>query len=179
MARGKVEGLGRLDSVLSHWSIDKGPVTIKQPMPDHMQALRTVLEVISDGGHSVKGTLSQVSAIAHKIAHGGPRYRHAAVLDDDVIKAVQEYAAVVPVHNLPAIAAVMVFKELLPGVPQVGVFETGFHHTLPAYAYTYGLPHDLCEKYGLIRFGFHGASHRMRQSVSPNSLVSGRPLKDS
>lgn len=163
LARGKIERIGGVESPVTTW--DSGSQTEERellPVPDHRAAVRILTDKLAQAGAG-----GAISAVGFKAVHGGPRYCGSYLVDDDLLAAMKEFLPVAPVHNSVYVQAMQNFREMLPGVPLVAVFETGFHTTLPPKAYTYGVPDDWREKYGVRRYGFHGASHRyVSQRVS-------------
>ena len=105
-------------------------------------------------------SLDEIDAIGHRVVHGGEKFNSSVLITDEVIEKVRECIEIAPLHNPPNLKGIDAVKELMPGKPQVAVFDTAFHQTMPDYAYMYGLPYSLYEKYGIRRYGFHGTSHR-------------------
>jgi acetate kinase len=103
--------------------------------------------------------MDEISAVGHRVVHGGEKFARSVRIDDDVIKAIEDVQHLAPLHNPPNLAGIKAAKEVLPDVPHVAIFDTAFHQTMPAYAYTYAVPHEWYEKYGVRRYGFHGTSH--------------------
>jgi acetate kinase len=126
---------------------------------DHEAALSVAVRRLTDPKTGVVGNLSELAAVGHRVVHGGARYSQAVVINDDVVREIELLCKLAPLHNPMALAGIRATTRLLPGVPQVAVFDTAFHATLPAHAWVYGIPYELAEKHGLRRYGFHGTSH--------------------
>ena len=160
LAKGLAERIGIDGSLLTHTPAGKDKVKLEVPMPDHKEAVRLVIEALLDAEHGVIGSLSEIGAVGHRVVHGGEKFNKSVVLTDEVLKAFEECSDLAPLHNPANLKGVNAVKELMPGLPQVGVFDTAFHQTMPAKAYMYAIPYELYEKYGVRRYGFHGTSHR-------------------
>ena len=128
-------------------------------MPTHKEAIQMVLDALTNDKTGAIGSLKEVNAIGHRVVHGGEKFASSAVITDEMIKAVEECNDLAPLHNPANLIGIRVCAELMPGVPQVGVFDTAFHQTMPPKAYLYGLPLDFYKKYKVRRYGFHGTSH--------------------
>jgi acetate kinase len=166
LARGKIERIGGAQSVVTTWDADGKPTQHTTAIPDHRAAIQLLIDRL--GGGSKPET---IDAVGFKAVHGGPRYRGSFVVDDALLDAMKEFVPVAPVHNPVYIQAMEIFREVLPGVPMVAVFEPGFHSTIPERAYVYGVPYDWQEKYGVRRYGFHGSSHRYISQRVPEILI--------
>ena len=159
MAKGLVEKIGLPDSQLTHkWNGQKKE--IKQSIPDHKVAVKLVLDILTDAECGVIKSMDAIDAVGHRVVHGGEEFAASTLITDEVMKALEKCSAMAPLHNPPNIIGINACKAIMPGVPQVGVFDTAFHQTMPAKAYMYALPYEDYEKYGIRRYGFHGTSHR-------------------
>lgn len=157
LARGGVDRLGTAEAALVYAIGDETRYSGPTEVRDFTDGIRFVVDrLISDG---VVGSLDDISAVAHKLAHGGELFSGTVLIDDAVLAALRELSALAPVHNPPNIRGIEVCRKLLRGVPQIGSFETAFHRTVPAKAYTYGVPYEWYQRYGVRKYGFHGASH--------------------
>ncbi|MCL5074608.1 MAG: acetate kinase [Chloroflexi bacterium] len=159
LAIGKVERIGSAKAPLSHQVAGMPAVIQEIDAPDHTAAIKQVLALLCDPRAGCIADLSQLSAVGFKAVHAGC-LSGAVLVTDEVITAMEEYNDVAPAHNPPYIAAMCIFQSLIPQTPLVALFETAFHTSMPAHAYTYGLPYEWYEKYGVRRYGFHGASFR-------------------
>ncbi|HHV79625.1 MAG TPA: acetate kinase [Firmicutes bacterium] len=158
LASGKIDRIG---SPKSAYVYSGRGVDIKEEIsaPDYATAIDKMIASLTDPVHGVIGSLDEISAVGFKTVHA-KGMTGSLLLDERVIKAMEEYYFIAPAHNPPYVKAIAMFKQAMPGKPMVGVFETSFHQTMPDYAYMYPIPYEWYEKYGIRRFGFHGASHR-------------------
>lgn len=160
MAKGLVERIGIDGSQLKHEVPGRDKEVIKVPMKDHKEALGHVLDAITNDTYGAIKDIKEINAIGHRVVHAGEKYASSVVINDDVIKALEECIELAPLHNPPNLMGIEAMKELLPEAPMVGVFDTAFHQTMPKSSYIYALPYELYEKYGVRRYGFHGTSHK-------------------
>lgn len=128
-------------------------------MPTHKEAIKMVLDALTNEKTGAIKSLAEVGAVGHRMVHGGEKFTCSAIIDDEMVKAVESCNDLAPLHNPANLIGVNACKELMPDVPMVGVFDTAFHQTMPKEAYLYGLPYEYYEKYGVRRYGFHGTSH--------------------
>ncbi|MDD7403189.1 MAG: acetate kinase [Butyribacter sp.] len=128
-------------------------------LPDHEVAIKTVLELLLDKKIGVLDSLSEINAVGHRLVHGGEKFASSVVINEDVIKTIESCNDLAPLHNPANLLGVRACQEVMPGVPNVAVFDTAFHQTMPKKAYLYGLPKEYYTKYGVRRYGFHGTSH--------------------
>ena len=159
MAKGLVEKIGLPNSQLTHkWNGQKKE--IKQSIPDHQVAVKLVLDILTDAECGVIKSMDAIDAVGHRVVHGGEEFAASTLITDEVMKALEKCSAMAPLHNPPNIIGINACKAIMPGVPQVGVFDTAFHQTMPAKAFMYGLPYELYKEDHIRRYGFHGTSHR-------------------
>ncbi|MCI7430898.1 MAG: acetate kinase [Megasphaera elsdenii] len=159
MAKGLVEKIGLPDSQLTHkWNGQKKE--FKQSIPDHKVAVKLVLDILTDAECGVIKSMDAIDAVGHRVVHGGEEFAASTLITDEVMKALEKCSAMAPLHNPPNIIGINACKAIMPGVPQVGVFDTAFHQTMPAKAFMYGLPYELYKEDHIRRYGFHGTSHR-------------------
>jgi acetate kinase len=170
LARGKIERIGSADAIISACTGDEAPVQSTGSVPDARAAIQRLIEHLKTTSHQT------IDAVGFKAVIGGPRYRGSFVVDDDLLAAMREFLPVAPVHNAVYIAAMEIFRDVLPGVPMVAVFEPGFHATMPDKAAVYGVPYEWFEEHGVRRYGFHGSSHRYVGGRFPQVL--GRKAED-
>ena len=176
LARGKIERIGSEESPITTWeAVAEREVKEVRQVPDHRAAVKILIDKLTRLG-APTDEKHAISAVGFKAVHGGPRYCGSFLIDDALLAAMQEFVPVAPVHNPVYIQAMHIFREVLPGVPMVAVFETGFHAGMPERAYTYGVPHEWQEKHGVRRYGFHGSSHRYVARRVPEIL--GRPASE-
>ena len=145
-------------------------------MPTHKQAVQYVIDALTNEKTGVIKSLDEIGAVGHRLVHGGEKFASSTVIDDDVIKAVEEVSDLAPLHNPANLIGVRACQELMPGTPTVGVFDTAFHQTMPMEAYMYGLPYEYYEKYKVRKYGFHGTSHSFVSKRMAEIL--GKPVED-
>ncbi|WFD09076.1 acetate/propionate family kinase [Tepidibacter hydrothermalis] len=160
MAIGLAERIGIEGSVVKHQTTGKDKVTIEQPMNDHKDALKIVLDSIVNEEYGAIKDMKEISAVGHRVVHGGEKFTTSVVITPEVKKGIEDCVELAPLHNPANLIGINACQEILPGVPMVGVFDTAFHQTMPKSSYLYGLPYELYEKYGVRRYGFHGTSHK-------------------
>jgi len=159
LCKGLAERIGIEGGRLVH-RVNNDKHVIERNMKDHEEALKLVLDVLVDPEIGVIKDLSQIDAVGHRVVHGAERFASSVLIDEEVMKALEENVHLAPLHNPPNILGIKAIQKLLPEVPNVGVFDTAFHQSMPKKAYLYGLPYELYEKYRIRRYGFHGTSHR-------------------
>lgn len=175
MAKGLVEKIGLTDSQLTHkWNGQKKEV--KQSIPDHQVAVKLVLDILTDAECGVIKSMDAIDAVGHRVVHGGEEFAASTLITDEVMKALEKCSAMAPLHNPPNIIGINACKAIMPGVPQVGVFDTAFHQTMPAKAFMYGLPYELYKEDHIRRYGFHGTSHRY--VAGEVAKVMGKPVEE-
>ena len=160
LAEGGVEKIGLPDSFLKFKRPDGSKETIVVSMPDAKEAVRQVLNVLTDPKEGVIKSFDEIDAVGHRVVHGMEKFNKSVLITPEVIEKVKECYPVAPLHNPANITGIEAVSEILPDAPQVAVFDTAFHQTMPAKAYMYALPYWAYEKYGVRRYGFHGTSHR-------------------
>ena len=133
---------------------------IMHDIPEHTEGVKFIFSLLTDPEIGVIKDLKEIDAVGHRMVHGGEKFNKSVVLTDEVLKVFEECSDLAPLHNPANLKGVKAVSELIPGLPQVGVFDTAFHQTMPDYAYMYAVPYELYEKYGIRRYGFHGTSHR-------------------
>ena len=133
---------------------------IMHDIPEHTEGVKFIFSLLTDPEIGVIKSLDEIDAVGHRMVHGGERFSQSVLITPEVIKAFEEVSDLAPLHNPANMKGVNAVSELMPGLPQVGVFDTAFHQTMPPKAYMYAIPYDLYEKYGIRRYGFHGTSHR-------------------
>ena len=162
LAKGNCEQIGT-ESTFTHKVPSDETKNIKalpMEMQDHAAALKIVLDTLVDAEHGVIGSVKEIDAVGHRVLHGGEKFSGSVLVDDKVEEAIKECFDLGPLHNPANLTGIKACQKIMPGVPQVAVFDTGFHQTMPDYAYMYALPYEYYEKYGVRRYGFHGTSHR-------------------
>ena len=159
LAKGLCERIGIDGSAITHTPKGGDKVTTTVPMKDHTDAVKLVIEKLTDTNVGVIKSLDEIDAVGHRVVHGGEKFATSVVIDDEVMEAIAECNDLAPLHNPANIIGINACKEVMPGVPMVAVFDTAFHQTMPDKAYMYGIPYEYYEKYKVRRYGFHGTSH--------------------
>ncbi len=159
IAKGLCERIGIEGSMITYSPAGGEKEKTVTPMADHTEAIRLVLEALTNEKTGVVKNLDEIGAVGHRIVHGGEKFAEATLITDDVIKAIEECNDLAPLHNPANLIGINACKTLMPNTPMVGVFDTAFHQTMPEEAYMYGLPYEYYQKYKVRRYGFHGTSH--------------------
>ena len=165
LAKGNCERIKIDGSFITHQTTGKEKVVFESPMPDHSAAVKLVISMLTDKETGAISDLSEIGAIGHRVVHGGEK-----------LAAIEECSELAPLHNPANLIGIRACKELMPDVPQVAVFDTAFHQTMPDYAYIYGIPYEYYEKYKVRRYGFHGTSHSFVSKRTAEIL--GKDIKD-
>ena len=160
LAKGGIEKIGLEGSFLKLTQPDGEKVTLTKDIPEHTTGVRFIISVLTGEEYGVIKSINEIDAVGHRMVHGGEKFSRSVLLTDEVMKDFEACNDLAPLHNPANIKGVNAVKDIAPEMPQVGVFDTSFHQTLPDYAYIYGIPYELYEKYGIRRYGFHGTSHR-------------------
>ncbi|MBU5455328.1 acetate/propionate family kinase [Caproiciproducens sp. MSJ-32] len=176
LVSGLVERIGIGGSILTQKVEGKDKYIIKQDMKNHKEAIKLVLEALLNKDHAVIESMDEITAVGHRVVHGGEKYSDSVLIDDEVIESIKDCIPLAPLHNPPNIIGIEACKELMPNTPMAAVFDTAFHQTMPKVAYICPLPYELYEKYGIRKYGFHGTSHKyVSQKVAE---VMNRDIKD-
>ncbi len=165
VAKGLCERIGIDGSRIVYQPAGKEKTTIESPMPTHTEAIKLVLECLTNPETGVIADLSAIDAVGHRVVHGGEKFASSTILTPEVIATIEECNELAPLHNPANLIGINVCAELMPGVPMVGVFDTAFHQTMPAKAYLYGLPKKAYTEHKIRRYGFHGTSHKFVTSA--------------
>ena len=160
VAKGLCERIGIEGSKLTHQPSGKDKFVIEKPMPTHKTAIEMVMEALQDADHGVIKDTSEISAIGHRVLHGGTVYSDSIVVNEDVKRVIRECFDLGPLHNPANLMGIEACEAAMPGTPNVAVFDTAFGMSMPEKAYMYAIPHEYFEKYGIRRYGFHGTSHK-------------------
>ena len=161
MAKGLCERIGIEGSNLQHTNVAKSEKTkIEKPMKDHGDAIQMVIDALIDENIGVIKSMDEIGAVGHRVVHGAEEFADSCLITDAVMKALEKCTPLAPLHNPPNIIGIRACAKIMPGVPQVAVFDTAFHQTMPAKAYMYALPYEYYEKYRIRKYGFHGTSHK-------------------
>ncbi len=160
MAQGGVEKIGLPDSFLLVKTPDGEKVKIEKSMPEHTIGIQLILDTLVDSKLGCIKDLKEINAVGHRVVHGGEKFNKSVLITPEVKSEIVQCAQLAPLHNPANLKGIEAIEKTLPGIPQVAVFDTAFHQTMPDYAYMYALPYELYEKYAIRRYGFHGTSHR-------------------
>ncbi len=159
MAKGNFERIGHGNSFVTH-KVGEDKHVVEHNVKNHEEAIKFVLEQFTNEEYGVIKSLDEIDAVGHRLVHGGEKFSSSVIITDEVVKQVEECSSLAPLHNPAGILGIEACKRLMPNVPMVGVFDTAFHQTMPKVAYTYAIPYEYYEKYGIRKYGFHGTSHR-------------------
>lgn len=176
MAKGLCERIGIDGSKLNHTPGDGEKVVIEKPMKDHADAIGMVIDALLDSEHGVISDMKEISAVGHRVVHGGELFSKSVLITDEVKKAIESCNDLAPLHNPANLIGISACEKTMPGVPQVAVFDTAFHQTMPPKAYMYAIPYKYYEEYKIRRYGFHGTSHRYVSQRAAAML--GKDIKD-
>ena len=160
LAKGIVEKIGMKGSFLKHEKESGQKVMLKGEILDHIIGIEYILGVLSSAKHGCITSLDEINAVGHRVVHGGEKFSESVLITDEVIQVLEKFIELAPLHNPPNLKGIYALQSLVPGIPQVAVFDTAFHHTMPQHAFMYAIPFALYKKYAIRRYGFHGTSHR-------------------
>ena len=160
LGSGGVEKIGMKGSFLKHTKQNGEKVILEGEVLEHQLAIEYILGVLTSTKHGCIKNMEEIDAVGHRVVHGGEKFNSSVVITDEVIRNIEACIEIAPLHNPPNLAGIFAISDLLPQIPQVAVFDTAFHQTMPEHAYMYGIPYSLYKKYGIRRYGFHGTSHR-------------------
>ncbi|HZK55529.1 MAG TPA: acetate kinase [Desulfosporosinus sp.] len=175
LAQGLVDRIGMAGTQLTHKRGELVKV-ITQDLPSHAEAISLVLESLTNPIYGVVDNLQEIGAVGHRVVHGGDQYSSSVLIDDTVMLAIKKFGELAPLHTPKTVIGIETCQKLMPLVPQVAVFDTAFHQTLPPKAFLYGLPYELYEKYKIRKYGFHGTSHKYVSIKAAEML--GKPLSE-
>ncbi len=176
LAKGLCERIGINGSLLKHTPIGKDAVIIEKEMKNHADAIKLVIDALVDKNHGVIASMDEISAVGHRVVHGGEYINTSVVIDDRVKDIIEKCIELAPLHNPANLIGIKACEEAMPGVPQVGVFDTAFHQTMPKEAYTYAIPYKYYEQYKIRKYGFHGTSHKYVTERAAEML--GKPINE-
>ncbi|MBP3447844.1 MAG: acetate kinase [Clostridia bacterium] len=174
MAKGLCERIG-IDGRLTH-SKDGEKFQKELPLNDHGDAIQAVLDSLTDKDMGVIASMDEINAVGHRVVHGGEAFSGSALITEAVMKALNDCIELAPLHNPPNITGIEACAKIMPGVPQVGVFDTAFHQTMPKKSYLYAIPYKFYEDYKIRRYGFHGTSHKYVSMKAAEYL--GKPIEE-
>ena len=160
LAKGLVDRIGLAEGSLTHKPTGKEKFEKHMPIADHTTGISLVLEALTDAEHGVIANLAEVKAVGHRVAHGGEFFKSSVVVDEQAKENIRSLFEIAPLHNPANLEGILSIEKVLPGIPQVAVFDTSFHQTIPAINYLYALPYEYYDKYRVRKYGFHGTSHK-------------------
>jgi len=176
IAKGLCERIGIEGSLLTHKYGKDGKFELAVAMPDHTAAMAVVLDALQDKEHGVIASIDEIGAVGHRVLHGGMEFTASCVIDDKCIAAIKKCIPLGPLHNPANLMGIQACQAVMPKTPMVAVFDTAFHQTMPAKAYTYAIPSEYYEKYQIRRYGFHGTSHRFVSGRAAELLGKGKKV---
>ena len=176
IAKGLVERIGIEGSVLTHTPAGKDKVRLESAIPDHVDGIKKVLAALVDPNHGVIKSMDEIDAVGHRVVHGGEIFNESVVITDEVLKQIEDLSDMAPLHQPANVSGIRACQKLMPNTPQVAVFDTAFHQTMPPKAYMFGVPYEYYEKYSIRRYGFHGTSHKYIAKATAAFL--GKPLSE-
>jgi acetate kinase len=160
LARGVVERIGQADSSLKHEKNGHSSLQRRVLCHDHHTAIKVIVDILTDSSYGVLSSTRDIIGIGHRVVHGGEEFKESTLITEKVIRSIEKYSELAPLHNPPALSGIRACASILKGIKQAAVFDTSFHQTMGPAAFIYGLPYDYYVKYGIRRYGFHGTSHR-------------------
>jgi len=176
LAKGLLERIGLNDSIFTHKPTGKEQYRIITDIPDHTVGINMVIEALINPDHGVIKSIDEIKAVGHRVVQGGEKFQKSVLIDEDVKKAIEIYCELAPLHNPANLKGILSVEKILPHVPQVAVFDTSFHQTMPDYAYIYAIPYEYYEKYRIRKYGYHGTSHKFVAHKAAGIL--GRDIKE-
>jgi acetate kinase len=176
LANGLVERIGIEGSKLTQKVDGRDKYVLSVPMKDHKDAIKHVLDTLTDGTNGVIASMDEIGAVGHRVVHGGEKYADSVVIDDEVMKDLVDFSALAPLHNPPNIIGIKSCQALMPDTKMVAVFDTAFHQTMPEKAFLYGLPYEMYKENHIRKYGFHGTSHKYVSYRTAEIL--GRDVKE-
>jgi len=176
LAKGMVARIGMAGSVVTHKPHDRPEVKVGAEILDHIQAVEYVITMLMSPNHGVIAAKTEIDAVGHRVVHGGEQFSDSALITAEMMMSLRALIELAPLHNPHNLRGINACSSNLPGIPQVAVFDTAFHHQMPPYAYIYGIPYVLYKRYGIRRYGFHGTSHHFVSNRA--SVMLGRPLSE-
>ena len=176
LASGVVERIGIKGSILTQKVDGREKYIVEKEMKNHEDAIQVALDALVRKETGVIKSLDEINAVGHRVVHGGEKYASSVLVNDEVMKDLEEFAKLAPLHNPPNIIGIEACKDLMPNIPMVVVFDTAFHQTMPKKAFVYALPYELYEKHNIRKYGFHGTSHKYVSAKAAEFI--GKDMKD-
>ncbi|HVN59543.1 MAG TPA: acetate kinase [Bacteroidales bacterium] len=169
-AKGLIERIGLSDGIFTHKPSGKDQYKVVTDIPDHTNGIDMVIKALTDPVHGVINSISEIMAVGHRVVQGGEKFQESVLIDENVKKAIELYCELAPLHNPANLKGILSVEKVMPGVPQVAVFDTSFHQTMPDHAYMYAIPYEYYEKYKIRKYGYHGTSHKFVASKAAKIL---------
>lgn len=160
LAKGIIERIGGSDSYIRYHYMNNDTEIKYEQIKDHNQAMEVVIHHLLDSNVGVIKNINEICAVGHRVVHGGEEFYESVIINERVIKVIEDCVYLAPIHNPPNLSGIIACRKVMPNVPMVAVFDTAFHHTIPKHAFLYALPYDIYEKYRIRKYGFHGTSHK-------------------
>jgi acetate kinase len=176
LAKGLLERIGLNESIITHKPTAKEQYKVITDIPDHTTGINMVMDVLCHPVHGVIKSVKEIKAVGHRVVNGGENYKESVLIDNDVKKVIEECIELAPLHNPANLKGILSVEKLIPGVPQVAVFDTSFHQTMPDYAYMYAIPYEYYEKYKIRKYGYHGTSHKYVANKA--AKLAGKDIKN-
>lgn len=176
LAKGNAERIGGEGSNLRHRPTGKPDVRFTRPLSDHKEAIKLAIDALMDNVHGVITSIDEISAVGHRVVHGGEQFSGSVIINDEVMEAIYENVVLAPLHNPANIMGIKACKQIMPNTPMVAVFDTAFHQTMSKTAYLYAIPYEMYLEKKIRKYGFHGSSHRY--VVERAAEMMGRPLEE-
>jgi len=176
LAKGLLERIGLNESIITHKPTSKEQYKVITDIPDHTTGIKMVMDVLCHPVHGVIQSVNEIKAVGHRVVNGGENYKESVLIDNDVKKVIEECIELAPLHNPANLKGILSVEKLIPGVPQVAVFDTSFHQTMPDYAYMYAIPYEYYEKYKIRKYGYHGTSHKYVANKA--AKLAGKDIKN-
>ena len=176
IAKGLVERIGLTDGIITHKPAGKPLYKCIEDIPDHTIGINMVIDVLTHKEHGVIKDITDIKAVGHRVAHGGENFTESVIITPEVKRNIEACSELAPLHNPANLKGILSVEKLIPGVPQVAVFDTSFHQTMPDFAYMYAIPYEYYEKYRIRKYGFHGTSHKFVANKS--ARLAGMDIND-
>jgi len=175
LAKGVCDRIGLEHSFLKQSKMGGDPVVVEKDLYNHKIAIQEVINVLTDKKNGVISNMSEITAVGHRVVHGGEKFSDSVIIDKEVMKAIRDCIELAPLHNPPNVVGIEACQQIMPNIPMIAVFDTAFHQTMPQQAYIYALPYEIYEKYRLRKYGFHGTSHKYVAERA--AIMLGKPIE--
>ena len=176
LAKGLLERIGQSIGIVNHTPMGKDKIKYETPIPNHTAGIEIIINLLLDKEVGVISSLSEIKAAGHRVAHGGEHFKNSVLINNDTLTEISNCIQLAPLHNPANLKGILAVEKLIPGLPQVAVFDTSFHQSMPDYAYIYGIPYEYYENFAIRRYGFHGTSHKFVAEKAANMI--GKNIND-